>query len=119
MRGWGTSVVVALALSAAAVAAEPGRARVKSAAERGREALLGRAFVPPVVSQRDFDNLWKAWGLKERPADFDRRLRERYGLFDAPYPNHGLPMGLREARGWLGKGVATDCLQCHAGSIAG
>ncbi len=98
--------------------AEP--TRKPTAAERGREALLGRAFTPPVVRERDFQHLWRVWGLREKPADFDARLRERYGLHPAPYPNHGLPMGLREARHLLvGKGVAVDCLLCHASSIAG
>jgi mono/diheme cytochrome c family protein len=113
MRYWGASVGL-LALGSICFGAEP-----KTAVERGKEALLGRSFSPPLMGQRDYDNLWKAWGLKERPADFERRLRERYGLFDAPYPNHGLPMGLRPATALLTKGIGSDCLMCHAGSIAG
>ena len=91
----------------------------KASAERGRAALLGQAFTPPVLTEREYDNLWKAWGLKEKPVDFDRQLRDRYGLFGAPYPNSGLPMGLRPGRGLFGKGITTDCLQCHASTIAG
>src|SRR5262249_22691858 len=96
-----------------------GSVRADDAVERGRKALLGRAFNPPAFSFQAYDNVWKVWGLKEKPADFDRQFRERYGLHEAPYPNGGYPMGLREARGLLGKGLTTDCLACHGGSIAG
>lgn len=98
-----------------ACAAEP-RAE---AIERGKKALLGRAFTPPPFKRESFANVWKLWGLKEKPADFDRLFQERYGLHPAPYPNAGLPMGLRDTIGLFGKGVATDCLSCHGGSIAG
>ena len=57
--------------------------------------------------------------MKEKPADYDAAFRERYGLHPAPYPNDGLPMGLRKAAILLGKGVGTDCLLCHGGSILG
>jgi hypothetical protein len=113
MRAWGVVVIAAL------LAGDSCRAHEKNAARRGKEALLGQSFAPPLVTRSAYEDLWRVWGLKERPADFDRRLRERYGLHEAPYPNQGLPMGLREARGVLGKGVGTDCLMCHASTIAG
>jgi mono/diheme cytochrome c family protein len=91
----------------------------KTAAERGWEALSGRTFTPPGASRKAYDNTWKQWGLSEKPVDYARAFRERYGLHPAPFDNHGLPMGLREARGLLGKGLTTDCLLCHAGSVAG
>jgi hypothetical protein len=96
-----------------------GRGAEKTAAERGKEALLRQSFTAPVISHEDYDNLWRVWGLKEKPADFDLRVRERYGLHEAPYPNQGLPMGLRPAKGLFGKGITNDCMVCHAGSIAG
>jgi hypothetical protein len=107
-------LIGSLSLSRPAVA-EP------TAAERGRQALLERAFNPPTISRQAYDEVWKLWGLKEKPADFDRLLRERYGLHAAPYPNGGLPMGLKPASLplGLGKGVSVDCLICHGGSIAG
>ena len=105
MRTWDASVAVMLAAWTASLGTEPRERCTKTAAERGREALLGQAFVPPIVTWKAYENLWKVWGLKEKPADFDRRVRERYGLHEAPYPNKGLPMGLREAAGLLGKGV--------------
>jgi hypothetical protein len=91
----------------------------KSAVERGREALLGRSFSPPLVSVNGYESAWKQWGLSEKPADYASAFAERYGLHAPPYENHGLPMGLRETRSLLGKGIGTDCMLCHAGSIAG
>ncbi len=98
----------------------PANAGDKTPAERGREALLGRSFTPPVASRKGFDDLWKVWGLKEKPADYDAAVRARYGLHPAPYENNGLPMGLREAKTLLGgKGLTIDCMLCHGGSVAG
>lgn len=87
--------------------------------QRGREALLNRAYLPVAWSERAYENVWRIWGLKEKPTDFDQRFRERYGLHPAPYANEGLPMGLRYARGLLGRGITSDCLLCHAGSLFG
>ena len=88
----------------------------KTAAQRGEEALLTRCFSPSTVSRQGYDDLWKQWGLTEKPADFDRAVRERYGLHPAPYPNDGLPMGLRpKSRGQVG----IDCMLCHGGSLFG
>jgi hypothetical protein len=95
-------------------AAEP------TAVERGRKALLERAFTPPAYSLRTYPNVWRQWGdLKEPPRDYAQAFRERYGLHPAPYANGEYPMGLREARGFFGKGLTNDCLLCHGGSIAG
>ena len=89
-------------------------------AERGREALLTRCFSVPFVSRDRFETLWKQWGLSSRPTDFDDQLRERYGLHDAPYPNDGLPMGLRPTVGRRGvAAVGIDCMLCHGGSLFG
>jgi len=96
-----------------------GAVRAEDAVERGRKALLGRAFAPPAFSFQAYDNVWKVWGLKAKPADFDRLFRARYGLHEPPYSNGGYPMGLRVSLGLLGKGLATDCMACHGSSIAG
>jgi mono/diheme cytochrome c family protein len=90
-----------------------------TAAERGRKALYERCFSPPILPVKAYENAWKQWGLKEKPADYDRLFRERYGLATPPYANDGLPIGLRIGKGPLGKGLSNDCLLCHAGSIAG
>jgi hypothetical protein len=93
------------------------------AAERGKQALLGKCYAPPTMTRRAYDVIWKQWGVKDKPAaaDYDRLFRERYGLHEAPYANGGLPMGLRPASLplGLGKGISMDCMVCHGGSIAG
>src|SRR5947209_9739501 len=107
MRRWllCLSLVVTAGLSLSFAESPPPE---KTAAERGREALLKQAFAPPLISQAAYGNLWKQWGVKEKPADYDKALRERYGLHTAPYDNAGLPMGLREGHSILGKGVTND-----------
>ena len=70
---------------------------------RGRPAMN-----PPTWSLKAYDNLWQQWGLTEKPADFERLVRARYGLHPAPYDNGGLPMGLHQSQGLLGKGVASQ-----------
>lgn len=93
--------------------------------ERGRQAMTGSSFIDP------------AWGLdayeKARPhlpagtpdprtdaEEYQRAFNARYGLNPAPYPNDGLPMGLRRATDASGRvGMSLDCLVCHGGSIGG
>ncbi len=85
-------------------------------AARGLAALtvapLGGRLVPGAA----LGNLWIEWGLAAPPADYWPRFRARYGVYEAPFPNDGLPLGIRDA----GDGYVTfDCLLCHAGKIAG
>jgi hypothetical protein len=105
--------LASLAVSPCVLAAE------KTAAERGRDALLGRSLNPAAWPMRAYENVWKQWGVSARPANFEQLLMERYGLHPAPFDNKGLPLGLLEARSFLGKGMVNNCLLCHAGTIAG
>jgi hypothetical protein len=93
------------------------------AVERGKKALLQKSYAPPTMTRRAYDDIWKQWGVKQKPApaDYDRLFRQRYGLHEAPYANGGLPMGMRPASlpFRLGQGISMDCLVCHGGSIAG
>src|SRR5262249_34090467 len=92
----------------------------ESAADRGRKALLEKTYNPAVWTPDAFANVWKRWpGVTEKPADYDRAVRDYYGLHPAPYPNAGLPMGLREGWRLLAKGISVDCMICHGGSILG
>lgn len=95
----------------------------ESAVQRGKRALLSRSYNPPTIATASVENAWKRWGLTSKPADYDRLFRDRYGLAAAPYPNDGLPMGLRLADSTLPLGprraVSTDCLICHGGAIFG
>ena len=88
-------------------------------AVRGEKALTGTAFIPAFWRPNAVENVWKQWGEAAKPADFDARFRERYGLHPAPYPNGALPMGLRPARHLIGPGIGADCMLCHGGSVLG
>jgi mono/diheme cytochrome c family protein len=72
-------------------------------------------------SRGTVEDVWKRWGgHAERPGDFWELFRARYGLWEAPYENNGLPMGLHKAAGIIrSNGVATDCMMCHSGRVAG
>ncbi|QDU20048.1 c-type cytochrome [Urbifossiella limnaea] len=105
--------VLTLLVVAVPVTAEP------NAAERGEKALTTTAFIPAFWTPRAVDSAWKQWGVAAKPADYDAALRDRYGLHPAPYPNDGLPMGLRKARHLFGTGVGADCMMCHGGSVMG
>src|SRR5262245_4024377 len=70
-----------------------GHGKPMTAVERGELAVRGRpAMNPPLWTQSVMDNAWKHWGIKERPADYARAFRDRYGLHAAPYENGALPM---------------------------
>jgi mono/diheme cytochrome c family protein len=99
-----------------ASAAEP---TARASAERGRNAVAAWQLNPGIWSVNAYDTIWKVWGLKEKPANFAQLFRERYGLHEAPYDNHGRPIGLSEVSGLLGKRVTNSCLLCHAGTVAG
>lgn len=89
-------------------------------AARGYQALITRSFVPGQFPRVHIDEAWKTWGLPAKPANYAAAFRERYGLSEAPYPNHGLPMGLKTSRMPLGaQGASLDCLTCHGGSLLG
>jgi mono/diheme cytochrome c family protein len=109
-------LVLTCALVQAGARAEDG-----AAARRGRKALETRAFNPAGWSLRSYEEVWRLWGPAGagRPEPYDAAFREHYGLHPAPFDNGKYPMGLREGSGLLGRGLATDCLLCHGGSILG
>lgn len=101
------------------LAAAPAFAKEPTPAEKGYKALTGTAFIPAFWPQRALGNVWQGWDVPEKPGNYDAAVRERYGLHAAPYPNDGLPMGLRKAPLLLNTGVGIDCMLCHGGSIFG
>ena len=110
----GRVVIVLFVFSATLAAAEP------TAAERGKKLLLEKAFIPAFWPKPAYGAAWKTWGADAKPKDYDAAFRERYGLAKAPYPNDGLPMGLRIAPYLpVFKGIGIDCMTCHGGSIMG
>ncbi len=91
-----------------------------SAAERGRDALIKKAFIPAFWPKAAYDNAWRTWGVDGKPKDYDAAFRERYGLSKAPYANDGLPMGLRMAPYLpIARGIGIDCMTCHGSSLLG
>src|SRR5687768_10389892 len=113
---------IAIAMVALLVASASVRAGEKelTPAQRGYKALTETAFIPAFWTQNAIPTAWKQWeNVKEKPADYEAAVRDRYGLHEAPYPNNGLPMGFRKAPRLLNTGVGIDCMLCHAGSING
>jgi mono/diheme cytochrome c family protein len=88
---------------------------------RGKKALESRAFSPAPWPFSAYDNAWKHWEpkLDKAPADYDQAFRDHYGLHAAPYDNGKYPMGLRPGVLIVFKGLTTDCMLCHGGSILG
>jgi hypothetical protein len=96
------------------------------AAERGRVALTLHGYLKPSWSDEAYKKVGRLWGPgasdpDKDPEGYAAAFCKRYGLHPAPYPNDGLPMGLR--RGVLPdgtkRGLQIDCLTCHGGSIGG
>jgi hypothetical protein len=88
-------------------------------ASLGKKLLTEKAFIKAFWPTAAYENLWKVWGLREKPKNYESAVRERFGLHPAPFANNGYPMGLRKADLVVGKGVGIDCLTCHGGSIFG
>jgi mono/diheme cytochrome c family protein len=98
----------------------------RAAAERGRVALTLKGFLKPEWSASVYRNAARLWDQAAPDPDKDPRayaalFQNRYGLHPAPFPNDGLPMGLRRGigPGGLKDGLQIDCMVCHGGSIGG
>lgn len=119
-----TGIVAGLVLLGMVHSGDAGEA--ESAAERGRRALTETGYLRPGwrdAAYREVGTLWKTDvpDPGRDPEAYAAAFMRRYGLHPAPYPNDGLPMGLR--RGVLPNGskagVQIDCMVCHGGSIGG
>jgi mono/diheme cytochrome c family protein len=88
---------------------------------RGKKALETRSFSPAPWPFSAYANAWKHWEpkLDKTPTEYDQAFREHYGLHPAPYDNAKYPMGLRPGVLIVFKGLTTDCMLCHGGSILG
>jgi mono/diheme cytochrome c family protein len=123
MADWRRWLVAILALATLGIGA---RGEERAAAERGREALTLHGYLGPTWGDDAYRRAGAEWGPGAPDPDRDPEgyldaFCERYGLHRAPYPNDGLPMGLR--RGVLKdgrkSGIVVDCMLCHGGSIGG
>ncbi len=97
-----------------------------ASAERGRVALTATSFLKPTWKAETYRDIAKVWGEPAPDPDRDPEgyaaaFNRRYGLSPAPFPNDGLPMGLRRGTEPDGKraGIVVDCMACHGGSIGG
>ncbi|WZO99387.1 c-type cytochrome [Isosphaeraceae bacterium EP7] len=98
-----------------------------AAVERGRDALLNHGYLKSAWGDDAYRRVGKvAWGPDapdpdREPEAYAAEFARRYGLHTAPYPNDGLPMGLRKGKGPQGTklGIQIDCMACHGGSIGG
>jgi hypothetical protein len=117
---------IALVLLWGAVPASMAGENDRAAADRGRIALTSTGYLKPSWSAEAYANVSKLWGVtspdpSRDPEAYSAEFGRRYGLAPAPYPNDGLPMGIRRGNGPDGSkvGLAIDCLVCHGGSIGG
>ncbi len=116
-----TPVALAIVLVATTThAAEPDPAAV----ERGRIALTQTGHLGPAWQGGTYFNVGLLWGApspRTDPEGYAAAFNRRYGLHPAPYPNDGLPMGLRRGVTKDGRkaGMQIDCMACHGGSIGG
>ena len=108
-------VVLLIALICGVAVAAPG----ETAPREGQRLLESTAFIRAFWPSSAYRDAWKVWGLDQKPADYDRAFRTRYGLAEAPYANDGLPMGLRRANLLFGSGIGIDCMTCHGGELMG
>src|SRR5262245_14036056 len=109
------AVIAAMLLPVLAYADDP------EAIARGKTALTTRAFSPAPWTFAAYENVWKQWQpkLEKATEQYDDAFRERYGLHPAPYENGKYPMGMRPGQLLVLKGLTTDCMICHGGSIFG
>ena len=96
------------------------------AVERGRKALIERGYLFAEWSDEAYRGASKYWDEPAPDPDRDpegyaRAFGRRYGFHPAPYPNDGLPMGLKRSvkRDGKTRGMQVDCMICHGGSIGG
>lgn len=79
----------------------------------------GEPMGGPLLPRVALRSLWAVWGdgtLFPSDADYWPKFRARYGFYEAPFDNDGLPLGIRDAGG----GSATfTCTMCHASEVAG
>lgn len=111
----------AVSLILVGISATTLRADNAEAIARGKKALETRAFSPAPWPFSAYDNAWKHWqqGFAKAPANYEQAFREHYGLHPAPFDNGKYPMGMRPGVLLILKGLTTDCMLCHGGSILG
>lgn len=103
-----------------------------TASERGRLLLTGQSFLSPEWKLDAYPGAscyWEGVAVPDPerdPEGYASAFASRYGLHPSPFPNDGLPMGIRRAteidpdEGEEPRvGLQVDCMICHGGSIGG
>lgn len=92
--------------------------------EEGYRLLTERGYIPPLLDQEVFDNLYRTWeeprrGEAEKVTVAERRAMalSRYGLTEAPGREGGAP--LQFAASGANSAWTVNCLFCHGGKVAG
>ena len=90
------------------------------------EALTEHGYLYAEWSDAAYRGASKYWDEpgpdpEKDPEGYARAFGRRLWVSSAPYPNDGLPMGLRRSvkRDGVTTGVQVDCMVCHGGSIGG
>ena len=95
-----------------------------SLAERGYWILLNKPLVANLMTEADYDSLWKVWpeplrANAEKAGPKERRVLtlERYGFQESPdRPAGSIPQQFTvDGKG----GLTANCLACHGGKVAG
>ncbi len=97
-----------------------------AAVERGHAAVTTVGHLKPAWSTDTYKKVRQLWGVPAPDPDTDPEgyaaaFRHRYGFAPAPFPNDGLPLGLKRGVNPDGSktGIAIDCLTCHGSSLGG
>ena len=97
-----------------------------AAVERGHAAVTTVGHLKPAWSSEAYKKVRDLWGVASPDPDADPEgyaaaFRHRYGFAPAPFPNDGLPLGLKRGVNPDGtkSGIAIDCLTCHGSSLGG
>src|SRR5438874_10472875 len=112
------SVLPLILVCGSVFAADP--AAPHSAARRGYELLVDKAYLPPDFDQETFDAVWKQWpeplrsqAEKATPAERRKMAYERYGLTPRPDdPAKPLQYVVDSQGNWT-----MNCLACHGGTV--
>ncbi len=98
----------------------------RSAVESGKIQMTAGHFLHPTWKDETYRKLGPCMGPdapdpEKDPAGYAAAFNARYGFHPAPFPNDGLPMGLRRGvlRDGTRSGLIVDCMMCHGGSIGG
>src|SRR5262245_14757353 len=122
------AAALVVAASSAALAGEsassgpPAGTPPPPSAERGYRAILEKPYVPPILTQAIFDEVWRSWpeplrakAETAKPEERRRMAFDRYGLTPREGdPQKPLQFVVDEKGTWT-----INCFACHTGQLEG